>query len=260
MTPFVQGLVGGAGVNRVFSPFRGERVKYKSLLGAYQVGGGVDVRITRRIAARLAANSLTLYGERFRVFRESRRTTQFRFAAGAVLGVPPVPVAPTLHASYLEVAGGYQGFTALRRLPVPRGWLVSVGRPLNERVTVVGEVADAFFRDVTPMIFVDEQHWQTYLAGVRYSWPGHRVVPFVQVLGGAGAFSVQETALYDDPPHERAYGYRFAAHQFTGGVDVLLMRRIAARFAANSLTFYEGGVGVNVLRFSSGVAVGIGNR
>gem|GEM_PF-4914816 len=262
VTPFVQGLVGGASLQQTFDPygFNERAVEVESLFGGYQIGGGVDFRITRRIAARLAANSLILYSDRLKHLQESGRTSRFRFAAGAVLRVPPAPHAMAFQGPYLELAGGYQGLTALRRLPFPRGWLVSVGRPLNERVTVVGEVADAFYRDVTPGVFIDEQHWYTYLAGVRYGWPGQRVVPFVQVLGGGGAITTRETALYEDPRHENAYGYRFLAHQLTGGIDILIMKRLAARLAVNSLTFYADGVGVNVLRFSTGIALGVGSR
>ena len=262
VTPFVQGLAGGANLERTFHPFglaEGSTVEIASLFGGYQVGGGIDVRITRRIAARLAANSLTLYSDRLKLHGESGSTTRFRFGAGAVLRVPP-PDAQAPGAPSFEVAGGYQGFTGLSRLPFPRGWFVSVGRPLNERVTVVGEVADAYFRDVTPTIFVDEEHWYTYMAGVRYAWPGQRVVPFVQALGGAGSFTSREEALYEMSPRVQTRTERYLAHQLTGGVDVRITRRTAARFAATSLTLYQGGVSGTVLRYSTGLVVRIGNR
>ena len=262
VTPFVQGLVGGASLAR-FSRFGfvdGGTIEVESLFGGYQVGGGIDIGITKRIAARLAANSVTLYSERLGLYGESGGATRFRFVAGAVLRVPPPPDAHALDVPSVEVAGGYQGFTSLSRLPFPRGWFVSVGRPLNKRVTVVGEVADAYFRDVTPMIFVDEKHYRTYLAGVRYAWPGQRVVPFVQALGGAGAFSSREEALYEEPPRTIAFSERYAAHQLTGGVDLQITKRIAARIAASSLTLYQGFYGGSILRFSTGVAVGIGSR
>ena len=263
VTPFVQGLVGGASLARPLSRFgfvEGGTVELESFFGGYQVGGGIDVGITRRIAARLAANSVTLYSERLKLYGGSGDATRFRFVAGAVLKVPSPPEYQALDVPLVEVAGGYQGFTSLPRPPSPRGWFVSVGRPLNERVTVVGEVADAYFRDVTPMIFVDEEHYRTYLAGVRYAWPGQRVIPFVQALGGAGVFSSREEALYEEPPRTLAYSRRYVAHQFTGGLDLLIAKRIAARFAFSSLTLYEGFAGGNILRFSTGVAVGIGNR
>lgn len=262
VTPFVQGLVGGASLGRTFHPFglvEARPVEVESLFGGHQVGGGIDVRITRRIAARLAANALTLYSDRLEVHGESGSTTRFRFGAGAVLSVPP-PDARASGAPSFEVAGGYQGFTSLPRLPFPRGWFVSVGRPLNERVTVVGEVADAYFRDVTPSIFVDEKHWYTYMAGVRYAWPGQRVVPFVQALGGAGTFTSRQEALYEMPPHVRTRTERYVAHQLAGGVDVPITRRTAARFAASSLTLYQGGVSGTILRYSTGLVVRIGSR
>lgn len=263
VTPFVQGLVGGASLARQFSRFgsvEGGTVELESFFGGYQVGGGIDVGITRRMAARFAANSLTLYSERLNLYGESGGATRFRFVAGAVLKVLSPHDAEVRDAPLVEVAVGYQGFTSLSRPPSPRGWFVSVGHPLNERVTVVGEVADAYFRDVTPMIFVDEQHYHTYLAGVRYAWPGQRVIPFVQALGGAGAFSSREEGLYEEPPRILAYSERYVAHQLTGGVDLQITKRVAARIAASSLTLYQGFYGGNVLRFSTGVAVGIGSR
>lgn len=261
VAPFVQGLVGGANLERTFNDWRytGNTLKVESLFGAWQVGGGIDVRITRRIAARLAASSLTLHSERLMHFGEpSGRTTRFRFAAGTVLKVPPPSDAQVLDAPSTEVALGYQGFTNLRRRPFPRGWFVSVGRSLDERVTVVGEVADAYYRDVTPMIFVDEQHWYTYLAGVRYAWPVQRVVPFAQALGGAAVLSSREEALYEEPPRTRTYSYSYGALQLTGGVDILVTRHVAARFAASSLILFRDYVGANVLRFSTGVVVRFG--
>ena len=263
VTPFVQGLVGGASLGRTFDRccLEGDTVEVESLFGGYQVAAGIDVRITRRIAARFAANSLTLYSDRLKsYYGESGSTTRFRFTAGAVTRVPPLPDTQALHAPSVEIAGGYQGFTSLSRLPFPRGWFVSVGRPLNERVTVVGEVADAFFRDVTPTIFVDEEHWYTYLGGVRYAWPGQRVVPFVQALGGAGVVSSREETLYREPPTIWERSYRYVALQFTGGVDILIVRRISARFTASNLTLYEGAGGSSVLRFSTGVVIRLGSR
>lgn len=261
VTPFVQGLVGGANLERTFNDWRytGNTLKVESLFGAWQVGTGIDVRITRRIAARLAANSLTFHSDRLMHYGEpSSRITRFRFAAGAVLKVPPPSDAQALGAPSTEVALGYQGLANLRRRPFPRGWFVSLGRSLNERVTVVGEVADAYYRDVTPMIFVDEQHWYTYLAGVRYAWPGQRVIPFAQALGGVAVLSSREEALYEEPPRTRTYSYSYGALQLTGGVDLLVTRRIAARFAASSLTLFRDRVGANVLRFSTGVVFRIG--
>ena len=263
VTPFVQGLVGGGNLERTFINwrFRGDTLKIESLYGGWQVGGGIDVRITRRIAARLAASSLTLYSDRLMHYGEpSSRITRFRFAAGAVMKVPPPSDAHARDAPLVELAGGYQGFTNLRRRPFPRGWFVSVGRSFNERVTVVGEVADAYFRDVTPMIFVDEQHWYTYLAGVRYAWRGQRLIPFVQALGGAGVFNSREEALYEEPPRTFTSSHSHAALQVTGGVDVLIVKHMAARFAANSLSLYGSGESVRILRFSTGVVFTIGSR
>ena len=251
VTPFVEGLVGGASLRQTFttivpSPY-GQR---NSLLGGWQVGGGIDVRITERIAARLAANSLTLYSDRL----PSGSTRRFRFAAGAVLRVPPPSDASAFDAPVVEVAAGYQGFD-VSRLPVPRGWFVSVGRPVNERVTVVGEIAAVYFRDVTPMILVDERHWYTYLAGVRYAWPGQRVVPFVQALGGTLVFSLlREEALYEEPPRTLNFGDRYLAYQLSGGVDILITRHLAARFSAKRLT----ADGEDALQFSTGIVVRLG--
>ena len=260
VTPFVQGLVGGASLGRTFtSSFgQGDTVEIESLLGGWQVGGGIDVRLTDHIAARLAANSLTLYSDRLTGYRGSGKTTRFRFAAGAVVKVPPPSDAYAFDAPFVEVAAGYQSFTNVRRLPTPRGWFVSVGGPVNERVTVVGEIADAYSRNVRPMIFVGEQHWYTYLGGVRYAWPGQRAVPFVQALGGAGVLSTREEALYEEPPRAHRYGSHHLAYELSGGVDILVVRRLAARFSAERLTLYEDGVGVGFLRFSTGVVVRIG--
>ena len=253
MTPFVQGLVGGARVS--YSGLSDDDVT--SLFGAWQVGGGVDVPIARRFAARFAANFLTLQSGRFRL-RGSDSNVRFRFLAGAVLKVPAPSDAQTLDAPLLEIAGGYQGFSNLSRLPYPRGWFVSLGRPLNEQLSVVGEIADANFLEETPMIFVEEEHQRTYLAGIRYAWPGQRIIPFVQALGGMGVFSRREDALYEEPQHTRIHTDRYIAHQFTGGVDIAIARRLAARFTASNLTIYEYGAGVNILRFSSGLVVRIG--
>ena len=153
---------------------------------------------------------------------------------------------------------GGQGFTDNSRLLVPRGWFVSVGGTRNGRVTVVGEIADAYFRDVTPMIFVDEEHWYTYLAGVRYAWPGQRVVPFVQALGGALVLRSRQEALYEEPPRTRRDGSRHFAYQLSGGIDILIAKRLAARFSAQRLTLHSDGVGVDIVRFSTGIVVRLG--
>jgi len=257
--PFVQGLVGGANLTRTFSRF-GRSVEVESLFGAYQVGGGLDVGITERVAARFAVDYLTLHSDRLLSYGESGSSAGLaRFTTAAVVRVPP-PDADALAAPSAEIAAGYQGFKGLRRVPFPTGWFVSVGRPLSERVTIVAEVADAYIHDVTPMIFVDEQHWYTYLAGVRYAWRGQRLVPFVQALGGASVVHSREEALYEEPPRTFSYSQSYAALQVTGGVDVLVMRQVAARFAANSLTLYRGGGSVRILRFSTGVVFRMGSR
>ena len=82
--PFVQ-VLAGAATGEVQQELLSSGVTASSFartrhFGALQAGGGMDVRITRRIAARVAANAFTRYAGGVSL-------TRFRFTTGVVFGI-----------------------------------------------------------------------------------------------------------------------------------------------------------------------------
>ena len=162
----------------------------------------------------------------------------------------------------LEIAVGYQNLHGEWGRSL-HGWVVSAGRPVNDRLSLVGEVGIARLR-YSDVYFVEEGQLLTYVGGVRFAWHRPRVAWFVNALVGAIQFNEQEQyRVSPDEPFRvlRPFTERLGVIQLGGGADIRLATRVAARITAETLSAvgYEG-AGFVGGRVTAGVVVGIGRR
>ena len=163
----------------------------------------------------------------------------------------------------LEIAVGYQNLHGDWGRSL-HGWVVSAGRPVNDRLSLVGEVGIARLR-YSDVYFVEEGQLLTYVGGVRFAWRRPRVAWFVHALVGAiqsndqqqFRVSPDEPFLFLGPP----FTERLGVIQLGGGADIRLATRVAARITAETLTAFDyQGTGFVGGRVTAGVVVGIGRR
>ena len=162
----------------------------------------------------------------------------------------------------LEIAVGYQNLHGEWNRSL-NGWVVSAGRPVNDRLSLVGEVGIARLR-YSDVNFVQEGQLLTYVGGVRFAWRRPRVAWFVNVLvGGMHSHEQQQHRLFLDEPLRffRPSTERLGVIQLGGGVDIRLATRVAARITAETLSaFGYQGAGFVGGRVTTGIVVGIGRR
>ena len=168
----------------------------------------------------------------------------------------------------LEIAVGYQN---QHGQDLSGGWgrnlhglVVSAGRPVNDRLSLVGEVGIARFRD-SDVYYGAEGQLVTYVGGVRFGSRRPRVAWFVHALVGAIQGNLQEQSrVSPDEPfrfHGPPFTDRLGVIQLGVGADIRLATRVAARITAETLTGFDSmGAGLVGGRVTAGIVVGIGRR
>ena len=169
-----------------------------------------------------------------------------------VVGMASSAEAQSVETPALEIAVDYQNF---QRDSVYwfHGWVVSAARPVNDYLTIVGEVGDARSREEYTLYgefypHVAEYQWSTFAGGVRFAWRRPRVTTFMDALVGAAMIEASRTKETN------------GLIQYGGGADIRITRRIAARVAAKLLLVVESSAAAARLRFTAGVVMGIGRR
>lgn len=162
-----------------------------------------------------------------------------------LIGVPSAAVAQNTGVS--EFGAGYQ-FVGDAELDenFPKGWFVSGGGYLTDRVSIVGEVTGSH-KGFT----VVDLNLYTYVGGVRLSYQTGEVKPFVQFQAGAARFttSLEVVGLPNDESRTDF------VIQPGGGVDIPLTDRVAARVMVDYRhIFFEREAGKEV-RVAAGLVV-----
>lgn len=174
-------------------------------------------------------------------------------ASGAAVAQDRAPV---------EIFGGYSYSRAITyRSGTPdanlNGWHVTVSRWFNNLVAIDVEASRQYGTIGQTGVSAG-----TLMVGPRLSGPGigiiGRAAPFVHLLGGLANLRSDQTLPGFTPDGRSETSFAFATG---GGIDLRITRQVSLRpVQLDYINVSTPGNAVGVLRFSTGVTVGLGKR
>ena len=147
-----------------------------------------------------------------------------------------------------DLFGGYSLlFDNSDSLTFPVGWIASVGRQLNDRLSIVGEASGSYKSAAVTGVTVASASVHTFAAGPRFSTASRSLVVYGQLLGGAAAttgsvlgVSASSAGLLLEPGL---------------GVDVPFTRGLAVRVGGEWPIVRDSGAWFNGFRMTTGLVM-----
>ena len=167
--------------------------------------------------------------------------------------------------SRVELSGGWQLLYGEGNTESLNGWYGDVGLNLNRVVALVGGI-DRLYEtlDVSEPLgnFIlnlkAESRTQTFLGGARFNLRTlPRIVPFVEVLGGAAHVSNTATTTITGLTAETTESSdTHNVLQFAGGVTVRFREALGVRVSVGQRRFFVDGETGSATRFAAGLTLG----
>ena len=162
----------------------------------------------------------------------------------------PAPVSRSIQPARppFDLFGGYSLlFDNSDSLTFPVGWIASIGRQLNARLSIVGEASGSYKSAGVTGVTLASASVHTFAAGPRFSTASRSLVVYGQLLGGAAAmtgsvlgFSASSAGLALEP------GF---------GVDVQFTRGLAVRAGGEWPIVRDSGAWFNGFRLTTGLVM-----
>ena len=168
--------------------------------------------------------------------------------------------------SRVELSGGWQLLHGEGNTESLNGWYGDVGLNLNRVVALVGGI-DGLYETLEvseplgnlTINLRAETRVQTFLGGARFNLRTlPRIVPFVEVLGGAAHVSATATTTFTGvviDPETTGASDTHSVLQIGGGVTVGLSQLLGVRVAVAQRRFFVDGEGSSATRVAAGVAL-----
>jgi opacity protein-like surface antigen len=251
VSPYVEAL---AGAVRAAASAAGESASATDF--AVQGGLGLGVRVTENVSLRTGFDYRN-------IFSEGESLQQFRVVAGVSLGFggplngsgPSQPREPSAARS----GGGYgaetpnwemsASYAFLRDQELetnfPLGWNVSMARNVTDSLGVVADVGGNY-KSVEGV----DLNIHAFLGGLRYSFRGERVTPYVEVLAGAARAGVSALGVSDSATD--------FALQGGIGLGVKVAENVWVRAGGDFRNIFTEGESAQEFRATAGLTFGFG--